>query len=213
MSFSQRRKDNIEIITSNSSDILQDFEKSFLLSDSVSVVDIEQFVVEYFYSDLIDSKINYLFSNSMVKREYIQARNEALECLGMSMRCIDVNYKKIPDWTEHSLKCFDCLLIKYISDGLKETINNNKNKDYETDVYCHFEQKLDNKHRNVGTNFKSIYQIRNRLRHVQYTDDNGLRRIKELRSKDLIKYKELVLSFYKDALINFFDLYKQVFPQ
>ena len=212
MSYSDQKR-NIEATKSlNESKSLQSYEEDFLTTKPRSLDELKKKGLEILYSDLIEYDIKYEFKTSLGNRSYISANKEASECLDLSLKARDLYPKKIPDWLEHSQKCFDHILIKYISDGLKEKVDKPKGRDYETDIYAHLENKEDETHKTIGARFNSIYQYRSKFKHVHYTDDNGYRRIKSIRNKDLENVKSVAMDFYKESLIMFLPVYKKIFP-
>jgi len=211
MSYLEQKK-NIEVsksITENK--VLQPYEEDFITAKPRSLDEVKKKGLEFLYSDLIEKDIKYEFKTSLGNGQYISANNEASICLELSLSARDVFPKKIPDWTEHSQKCFDHLIIKYISDGLNEKVEKKKGKDYETDIYIHLEDKEDDALKIIGSRLHSIYQYRSEFKHVHYTDDKGYRRIKNLSNKKLNKIKSIIIDFYKESLTVFLPIYKNMF--
>lgn len=200
MSYLEQKKKIEENKLKADDKTLLPYEEAFLTSEPISLDEIKKKSVEFLYSDLLERDINYDFKSSLGNGQYLSANKEAVECLDLSLKARNLFPKKLPDWLEHSQKCFDHLLVKYISDGLKEKVEKQKGRDYETDIYTHLESKEDNEHKTIGSRFNSIYQYRSKFKHIHYTDDNGFRRIKPIRNKDLVNAKSVVLDFYKESL-------------
>jgi len=206
------QKNNIEDSQQKiKSEKLQPYEKSFLTAEPRTIDDISKEGVEYLYTDLVEEDINYEFRTSLGNGAYISANKEAINCIEISTRARGLLPKNIPDWTEHSQKCFDHLIIKYISDGLKEKVENKKVKEYETDIYLHLEEKEDSNLKTVGLLFRLIYNKRSEFKHIHFTDEDGYRRIKQMRNKDYIKAKNEIIDFYKESLEKFLPVYKTMF--
>ena len=208
--FEQKNKIKQAILKANNKE-LQPYEESFLTASSSLLEDAKEKGIEFLYSDLIENDIKYTFRSSLGNGQYISANREASECLEISIRARDVFPKKIPDWVEHSQKCFDHLIIKFISDGLNEKVRKKKGKEYETDIYIHLENKEEDTLKTIGSRLHSIYQYRSKFKHVHYTDENGFRRIRSLRNKDLINAKLVIMDFYKESLSLFLPIYKKYF--
>lgn len=208
----QKKKINKNKLRADNKTLLP-YEELFLTTELKSIDELKSKSVEFLYSDLVEQDIHYDFKPSLGNGQYLSANKEATECIDLSLRARNLIPKKLPDWLEHSQKCFDHLLVKYISDGLKEKVEKLKGRDYETDIYAHLENKEDKEHKIIGSRFNSIYQYRSKFKHIHYTDDNGFRRIKTIRNKDLVKAKYVVLDFYKESLNIFLAIYKEQFSE
>lgn len=211
MSFLDQKKniENSQLRSENKS--LQPYEETFLTRAPISLDKIKEKGIEYLYSDLLDGDISYEFRTSLGNSQYISANNEARACLDITLKARDLFPKKVPDWLEHSQKCFDHLLIKFISDGLKEKVEIPKSKVYETDIYVFLEDKDDENLKTIGLLFRLIYKHRSSFKHVHYTDREGYRRIRQLRNKDFDKAKNEIIAFYKESLTKFLPIYKKYF--
>ncbi len=213
MSYLDQKKKVEENIIKTDKKALFPYEEAFLTTEPVNLDKIKEKSIEYLYSDLLEKDIKYEFKPSLGNGQYSSANKEAIECLDLSLKARNLFPKKLPDWLEHSQKCFDHLIVKYISDGLKEKVEKQKGRDYETDIYTHLEKKEDDGHKTIGSRFNSIYQYRSKFKHIHYTDENGFRRIKQIRNKDLVNAKSVVLDFYKESLTLFLPIYKRQFPE
>lgn len=213
MSFLEQKKKVEENNLKEENKTLLPYEAEFLITEPFSLDEIKKKSVEYLYSDLIEQNINFDFNPSLGNVQYLSANKEAIECIDLSREARKLLPKKLPDWLEHSQKCFDHLIVKYISDGLKEKVVKQKGRDYETDIYTHLENKEDNENKTIGSRFNSIYQYRSKFKHIHYTDENGFRRIKPIRNKDLENAKSIVLDFYKESLTVFLPIYKKQFSE
>lgn len=211
MSYLDQKKNLDDAEQNTSSEKLQPYEKSFLTAETKILDEISKQGVEYLYADLIENEINYEFKTSLGNGIYISANKEAISCLKLSIKSRELIPKYNSDWTEHSQKCFDFLIVKYISDGLKEKVKAIKGKEYETDIYVHLENKEDDNLKAVGLLFRLIYNKRSEFKHVHFTDENGYRRIKRMSNKDFIKAKKEIIDFYKESLEKFLSAYKDSF--
>lgn len=211
MSYLEQKRNIEESKTKIENNSLQPYEENFLTTVPRSLDEVKKKGLEFLYSDIVEKDIKYEFKSSLGNAQYISANNEASECLELALKARELFPRKIPDWTEHSQKCFDHLIIKYISDGLKEKVANQKGKDYETDIYIHLENKDDDSNKKIGLLFRLIYNHRSSFKHVHYTDGNGYKRIKQIRNKDLIKAKNEIIDYYKESLNIFLPIYKNIF--
>lgn len=211
MSYLEQKRNIEESKLKSEKKALQPYEENFLTSVPRSLEEIKKKGVEFLYSDLLENDIKYEFKSTLGNGQYISANNEASECLELTVKARELFPRKIPDWTEHSQKCFDHLIIKYISDGLKEKVDKQKGKDYETDIYIHLENKEDDSHKKIGLLFRLIYNHRSSFKHLHYTDENGYKRIKQIRNKELIKAKNEIIDYYKESLTMFLPIYQKIF--
>jgi hypothetical protein len=212
MSYSEQKKqiDDFQNLIKNK--VLSESEELLLKREPSDLEQIKKACVEFIYKDLIKKEIDYSFKSSLGNSQYSSANSEANLCIDISLLSFNILPKKVPDWTEHAQKCFDYLIIKFISDGLKEKIQISSNRVYETDIYNYLEDKEDEQLKLIGSRFKSIYQYRSKFKHVHYTDENGFRRIREVRTKDLVKAKSVIMDFFKESLSALFPLYQNMFP-
>lgn len=210
MSYLDKKK-KFEEFKEKKDESLKSYEQAFLSSKPPSLEEIKEQAMEFLYSDLIESNVDYEFRSSLGNGQYTAANKEAISCLELSITARELFPKRIPDWVEHSQKCFDYLLVKYISDGLEEKVEKQKGKDYETDIYVHLEEKKEDGLNRIGLLFRLIYNYRSSFKHVHYTDEDGYKRIKKFRTKDYLKARNEIIGFYKESLEKFLPLYKRMF--
>lgn len=211
MSYLDNKRNIEDAKQIKSEEKLQSYEKSFLTAELKRLDAISFQGVEFLYADLIEDEINYEFKKSLGNGIYTSANKEAIMCLDLSIKSRELIPKNIPDWTEHSQKCFDFLIVKYISDGLKEKVENNQGKVYETDIYIHLENKEDDNLKDVGLLFRLIYEKRSEFKHLHFTDENGYRRINKISNKNYVRAKNKIIDYYKEALEKFLPIYKSMF--
>ena len=139
--------------------------------------------VYHLYNDLSETEITV--DLKLFLKEFYNIANEyAKDSVHTALLKKDIHGMRIKNWTDSALKCFDCLLIRFVSDVLNEKLNDKNIK--ERDVYDHLIKKGGNLC-TVGTAFEIIYKERNKFTHVQIVDYDGVRRPQQYSSK---KYKK-----------------------
>lgn len=157
--------------------------------------------VYHLFEDVAKLKTKQDF-NQFLGNEYYNPANEfAQDCVQIAFYCNAIYGRMIRQWTDAALKCFDNFLIQYIHEILQEKVSKNGSGLKETDVYWHLIDKGGVEYE-VGICFKSVYESRNSLTHVQYEDDEGKRRYKPWSTKKYNREKELILSHFEKGLKN-----------
>jgi len=208
MSFTSQRQKIIDADNQASTQTLKEFEKSGI--ESFGYFDIEQhreIALSFLYEDLIQTKSEYDFKTALGNGSYHTSNHFAFDCLDISLYSRNIYNRRIPQWTKTALHCFDVLLIHYVSNILNETVPSITGRVKETDVYSYLISK-GGEHSDIGTKFQYIYQYRSSFEHIQYTDEEGKRQVRPLTSKKLNAAKELILKFFKEALIHLLSYYK-----
>lgn len=178
---------------------VQGYEKAYLSQEVRHVLDElgGNFIVKL-YNDLLKrDTANDL--QQFLNDFYKHANDYAKECLLIAMHPSHLYGKKIRSWTDHSLHAFDCFLIKLVNDKLKKTIpKRSDGKVYESDTY-YFLISLGGELRDIGEAFKSVYEARNKMTHIQYEDVDGKRKIVHWEGRKFRQIKELILMQYHNA--------------
>lgn len=212
MSFTSQRQKIIDADNQASTQTLKEFEKSGI--ESFGTFDIEQYreiALNFLYEDLIQAHIDYDFKTALGNQYYQTSNSFAFDCLDISLYSNGIHSRRIQQWTKSALHCFDVLLINYLSNILNETVPSVTMKIKETDVYIHLISKGGN-HSEIGIKFQFIYQYRSSFEHIQYTDDNGKRQVRRLSNKKYNEAKEVILNFFKEALVHLLTLYRNAKP-
>lgn len=163
--------------------------------------------LEYLYSDIIQIDCGFSFQKPLGNPKYINACNYSTECIEISFHCRNLLPKKAETWTLNALKCFDHLLVHYVSNVLNETVIPSGRSIKETDVYSHFEKKGGD-YTIIGTSFKTVYQKRNEFTHILYTEKDGKVQIRNLSNKQRAEKLNVIIDFFKKGLDLVLPLYK-----
>ena len=169
--------------------------------------DLNNKFVEYLTNDLTDSKLEIDFRNLITNKYYSSSNDNARECLELCLTVKHLYGRKIKSWTDNALKCYDNFLLKYIQEDLKETIHQQTTMLKERDVYLHLINKGGDLMQ-IGQAFDFIYQTRNEFQHVQIIDQNGSRIPKQLSSTKYNEKRDLIIGWFKSALILMLDKIK-----
>jgi hypothetical protein len=197
MSFTQQRdKLSSQINKVNS---VEEYQKAYL---STPVIDwLSQLTGKYIYhlyDDLRGAETRKDLSKFL--DDFYEVSDEhAKNCITIVLKAEHLQGPKIKDWTNSSLPAFDNFLLKLINVVLGEPIKKQRDKIYETDAYEHLIDK-GGQYEKIGQAFKSIYQTRNNMLHVQVEDDQGIRKQIRWGSNKYRKAKELILLQFKTAL-------------
>ena len=208
MSFIEQKNMIAQFILQNKQILLSESDYSLFNEIRIEIESIRKVAVDHLCDDLTQKRNDFIFQNSLNYREYTLTNIEAVHCIDLTLRARELPERKTLDWTSHALKCFDNILIKYLNEGLNEKIPQSRDKIYETEVYGYFEDKDDPALNKVGTMFKAIYQKISNLMHIQYTNKEGYRQVKDISLKKLKIEKNDILDFFKIALDNLLPLYK-----
>ncbi len=163
--------------------------------------------VEYLTNDLTDLKLEIDFRNWITNTYYGASNDNAKECLELCLNVKHLYGRKIKSWTDNALKCYDNFLLKYIQDDLKETIKQQSPILKERDVYQHLIDK-GGELMLIGQAFDFIYQTRNEFQHIQVIDQNGNRIPKLVSNSKYNEKRDLIISWFKSALILMLDKIK-----
>lgn len=194
MSFTSLRT---QINSAVKPDSTHDYIYSYFNSEHQSKLTIlDDKYIYHLYSDLIGTDIRTDFK-PFLKEFYKTADEYAKDCVLTAFLTTHIHGMKIKNWTDSALKCFDCLLIRLISDVLKEQLNDKNIK--ERDVYDHLIKKGGNLY-TIGMAFDIIYKERNKFTHVQIVDSDGVRRPQSYSNKKYKIAKDLILNQFNRGL-------------
>lgn len=178
------------------------YQVQYLSADHFKNIDaIRDRCVYHLFEDVAKLKSKQDFKQFLGDEYYHPANNCAQECVEIAFYCDNLYSRKIKQWTDYALKCFDIFLIVYIQDILDEKILRSGKNPKETEVYTHLIEKGGVEYE-VGICFESIYQSRNKLTHIQYEDAEGKRKIVPWPAKKYNREKELILSQFEKGLKN-----------
>lgn len=82
-----------------------------------------------------------------------------------------------------------------------ETIEKTGRNNKERDVYQHLIN-MGGDHQEIGRCFEYIYLIRNEFQHVQVVNSNGIRMPKNVSNKKYNESRDLIVGWFKKALVN-----------
>jgi hypothetical protein len=137
---------------------------------------------------------------------YYQSSNEfAKECVE---HCISVDHiwgRKIKDWTDNALKCYDNFLLKYVQIDKSNKIPKTGYGIKETDVYKWMISK-GGAEQEIGQNFVNIYQLRSTFQHIQIETKNGVRVPRPISNSQCNKNRDLIINWLNCSLIELFKL-------
>ena len=141
--------------------------------------------LEHLYDDLIKEACFYEFHFPLSKKDYEVSNEFAFTCVEMSFEAEKIHYRRVGDWTKNALKAFDVLVLKIYTEVLDvnevyKTTDGKKPRIYETEVYQYLQEQEDEDYRLIGSNFKSIYQLRSEFEHIQQVTKWGKRSIKPI---------------------------------
>tara|TARA_B100000795_G_C22775158_1_gene429699 strand:+ start:396 stop:1013 length:618 start_codon:yes stop_codon:yes gene_type:complete len=151
--------------------------------------------VEALYEDLNDKELDFdiqVFLSGL----YRTANEYAKDCIHMAYPSHKMYGYRVKGWTDSALKTFDGLLLVYIQEYLKEEIMGSGK---ERDKYQHLIER-GGSDLLIGQSFDIIYQQRNAFTHVEFKDDNGIRKQKPLSKKRMKKMKDIIFEQFSIAL-------------
>jgi hypothetical protein len=167
---------------------------------------------DYLLSDVIcyDCKANY--STHLGQKNYMSSNQYAKNCIEIELKHIYLKPNQALNWTRNALHCFDHLIVHYINEVLKETVIQIGKWFKETFNYEHLILKGGDL-ADIGSNFKSIYQLRSEFEHIQYKDDaTGKVVIRNLSNKHKRQKLDLIIKFFKTALEKLEFIYLNLTP-
>lgn len=213
MNFTDLRNKAIEFDNSQQVSSLKDYEAIALLYvDKLREIEnLQGKEFEFLFSDIIDKDCNPNYAQYLGQRNYISASQYAKNCIEIELKHSYLKPNQAPNWTRNALHCFDHLVVHYINEILQETVTQVGKWFKETFNYEHLILKGGDL-ADIGTNFKSIYQLRSEFEHIQYKDDAGKIQIRNLSSKQKKKKLDLIIQFFKVALEKIELLYSKLTP-
>lgn len=152
--------------------------------------------LRHLFSDLIQKSVEKDL-NSILAGSYRNTNEYAKDCVEMALYVAHLHGRKVKAWTDAALKCFDGVLLCFIQDTLKETIEGKSGK--EREKYQHLIAKGGGYAR-IGSGFDIAYQQRNEFTHVEFIDKDGRRHQKPLSNKRMKRMRDVILSNLSSAL-------------
>ena len=136
---------------------------------------------------------------------------------GHARNCLEIPFpitpRKIGDWLTNCIKCYDCILLVYLQDVLGEYPKNSGPITGERDVYYAYEALPDEELKEVGELHNYIYQIRNKLTHVQKETKSGRRELCEISNKKKKQYFYTVFKMLRKSSETMVNKYRSKFPE
>lgn len=152
------------------------------------------------WEGIIEEDLMYVIEDYLGKSEYESSCSYAVDALKIAFHPKEIYGKKIDHWTKESLKTFDSVLIHYVQETLREKIIQRTSKEKETDVYVTLAGLVDEKDRQIGENFKYVYQLRSDMEHLQFTTEDGKRKQKKMSNRMYNTKRDDILRMLKTAL-------------
>lgn len=214
MNFTNLRNKVAEFDNSQKVSNLKDYEIIALLYvDKLKEIEsLQGKEFEFLFSDIIGKNCNTSYIIYLGTNSYISATQYAKNCIEIELRHTQLKPSQAPNWTRNALHCFDHLIIHYINDILQETVTQFGKWFKETFNYEHLISKGGDL-ADIGSNFKSIYQLRSEFEHIQYKNDAGKIQIRNLSNKKRKEKLGLIVQFFKAALEKFDLLYSKLPPR
>lgn len=182
---------------------MSDYLRTYLHEDRLKKIDeIRDYYIKHLFEDLSGIEAPFDFK-TFLKADYSESNNYAGDCIRRCLYTKDILPREIKYWTDAALKCFDFFLLSYIQDVCNETIPSPlRSFAKETEVYDHLINKGGHT-QIIGEAFKYVYQYRNSFSHVQHVVSNGRREIVKTSNKQYRQKIEVIINYFKNALIQF----------
>jgi len=152
------------------------------------------------WEGIIDKDLMYSVEDYLGKTVYENSCSYAVDALKIAFHPDEIYGKKIDSWTKESLKTFDGVLIHYVQETLGEKIIQRTSKEKETDVYVTLASLVDEKDKQIGENFKYVYQLRSDMEHLQVTTKDGKRKQRKMSTSKYNTKRDNILRMLKTAL-------------
>tara|TARA_B100000683_G_C12509672_1_gene560224 strand:+ start:2584 stop:3210 length:627 start_codon:yes stop_codon:yes gene_type:complete len=151
--------------------------------------------LEALYEDLNGKELDFDVQK-FLSGQYRNSNEYAKDCVHMAYPSHKMYGLRVKGWTDSALKAFDSFLLIYIQDYLKEEI---KGPGKERDKYHHLIEK-GGSDLLIGQSFDTIYLQRNAFTHVEFKDENGVRKQRPLSKKRIRGMKNIILEQFSIAL-------------
>ena len=155
--------------------------------------------VEHLTADIVQKENIPDYKDYLGSSSYAHSNGFAREAISVCPYAREIYGMKIRSWTDHTLKCYDNLLIHFIQHTLGEKIYKQRTDVYETDVYQHLIKK-GGQLAEIGEQFNFIYQIRSRFQHVQVEDFNGIRKVRTMSNKEYNRSRDMIIQWFQYTL-------------
>lgn len=161
--------------------------------------------VEYLTTDITELDLQFNLQQWLGSPFYQSSNENAKDCLEYCPKVKHIWGRKIKSWTDSALKCFDNFLLKYVQIDKGETVPRTYSGLKETDVYNHLIKK-GGLEKEIGQNFKNIYQIRSSFQHIQTEEKDGIRIPKRISNSQCNKMRDIIVQCFKISLVSFFSM-------
>lgn len=155
--------------------------------------------VQYLTVDILGSDVRLDIKKWLGSKFYRVSNDNARDCIEISPATRHLWGRKIINWTDGALKCYDNFLLKYIQFDNKDVIPKRGRFLKETDVYNYLSEKGE-KEKKVGENFRFIYQQRSSFHHIQIEVNDEVRVPKYISNSRYNSQRDLILKWFKEAL-------------
>ena len=183
-----------------------DYQLAFISSEVKNIINnLNEAFLEYLTKDITKTEISINLQDWLGGLYYRNSNEYAKECIE---QCPSVDFiwgRKIKNWTDHALKCYDNFLLKYIQIDLNEEIPKSSNQLKETDVYNYWIEQGGIK-QDIGQNFKNIYQIRSAFQHIQIEEKDGIRVPKKISNAQCNKWRDVIVLCFRKSIIDIISL-------
>lgn len=184
-----------------------DYQLAYLTSEVKDLLNsLNNQFVEFLTKDIIDTEIKFNLQQWLGYPYYQSSNENAKDCLEYCPTVKHIWGRKIKNWTDSALKCYDNFLLKYVQIDKGESIPKTNSGLKETDVYNLLIRK-GGIEQEIGQNFKNIYQIRSVFQHIQTEEKDGIRISKRISNAECNKYRDIIIEWFKHSII---ALYNQI---
>lgn len=158
----------------------------------------------FFYEDVINAKLNYLFDAALGATTYRAASDDARSCLLICNNFKKMNGYGTTVWLGAALKFVDNIVLHYIQEVCKQAPKKYVDAGVEKSRYVQL-AKMSGKPATCGAVLKNLYEMRNGLEHRTITKDDGKQ---ELITPSKNRLRRDVNKLYPVALTTLLESYK-----
>lgn len=151
---------------------------------------------EYFYEDVINTKLNLDFKSRLSANNYQHAEEDAKSCLDICNEFRKLSQWQVSGWLNNALKFADHLVLHYIQDICKQNPQKYPDAGEEKSRYIQL-SKMEGPIALAGSFLKDLYEERNRLEHRTITRSDGSQ---ELLRPQRNKVRKMVGKMYPEVL-------------
>jgi len=153
--------------------------------------------IEALYEDLNGKELDFDVQE-FLSGQYRNSNEYAKDCVLIAYPSHKMYGLRVKGWTDSALKAFDSFLLIYIQEYLKEEIMGSGK---ERDKYQHLIER-GGEDLLIGQSFDTIYQQRNAFTHVEFKDENGVRKQRPLSKKRMKGMRNIIFEQFAIALNN-----------